>query len=159
MAVATLIHDTQLVAGSESTDNGVRLTLGDGRRVCLDAGHPDFGRWMRHVGSPFLASYPLGVVTDEAGGVVDLSTARDTAVYWVRESSGGFTVGCWAFAPVLGLTREHPEFDRIHATLIAAAGTRQRLWVTFHDVENVDCGRDEDGLLFALPKVMDVRPV
>ena len=45
------------------------------------------------------------------------------------------------------------------AALTAAAGTQQRVWVVTHPDETVEDELDEDGLVAALSKIMDVRPI
>ena len=61
-------------------------------------------------------------------------------------------VAFWAFCAVCYLTRDHPEFDRILATLWAAAGTQQRVvfaiftWPVESETETWN-------------KILDVRPV
>jgi hypothetical protein len=118
----------------------------------LQAGQAEAG-WSRTCG-------PVGIVTEGAGRIVDLNVAHDTGVAWVRAlptHSGRFREAFWAYSPICGLTREHPEFDRIHASLLAAAGTAQPLWLATHSEETVDDEPEEEGLSAALPKILDFR--
>jgi hypothetical protein len=162
MAVISLVHDVQLIKSAEPIEGGTLLTLVDGCQVRLAASHPNYPLWMIHVESKLRDCYPVGIVTDEAGKVLDLNTANDTGVAWIREfpaDSNRFRVAFWAYSPICGLTRDQPGFDRLHAVLAAAAGTQQRMWVVTHTEERVDDEPDAEGLIAALPKIMDVRPI
>lgn len=162
MPVLSLVYDVQLVRDVRRTDGGVRLTLGDGRPVFLDKNHLDFDAWLIQVESKLRDVYPVGVVTDECGRVLDLNTAHDTGVAWVCEfptDPNRYRVAFWAYSPVCGLTRDQPGFDRIYSTLSAAAGTQERMWIVAHTEETVDDEPDEDGLVAALPRVMDVKRI
>jgi len=101
-------------------------------------------------------------MTDAAGHILDLNSVHDTGVAWVRAlatDSSRFRVAFWAYSPICGLGREHPDFDRIHATLTAAAGTKEQLWVARHSKETVDDEPDAEGFIAALPNIMDVPPL
>lgn len=142
-------------------DGDARLTFEDGGSARLSSSHPDFehllwlAEWSR-------SGRPLGVVTGGSHWVTDLNAAHATGVAWLRElptNPGRFRVAFWAYNPICGLTRDHPEFERIHATLAGAARTQERLWVATHSEETVEDQPDEQGLTAALPKIMDVRPI
>jgi hypothetical protein len=142
-------------------DRGATIAFRDGSLAHLEPGQANFehllwlAEWSR-------SSRPVGVVTDAAGRILDLNAVHDTGVAWLREfptDSSRFRVAFWAYSPICGLTREHPEFDRIYAALIAAAGTQQQLWVVTHSEQTVEDEPDEEGLIAALPKIMDVRAV
>jgi hypothetical protein len=142
------------------TDAGARVGFRNGSPAVLEASQPHFehllwlAEWSR-------ASRPIGVVTDAADHIIDLNCAHETGVAWVRHyptNRNCFRVAFWAYSPICGLTRAHPDFDRILATLTAAAGTSQQLWVVTHSDETVDDEPDEGGLVARLPKIMDVRP-
>ena len=73
---------------------------------------------------------PVGVVLDAEGRVVDLNAAHDTPVRHVRavpEDSNRLEVAFWAYSPICVLTHDHPEFERIHATLAEVAG-KSKVW-------------------------------
>jgi hypothetical protein len=72
-------------------------------------------------------------------------------------ASNSLEVAFWAYNPICGLARDHPDFERIHATLAEAAGKPTLLWVATHSEEVVEGELDEDGLILAYPKIMDVR--
>jgi hypothetical protein len=139
---------------------GACLTFRDGSRACLESSHPHFEHllWLADWSGP---SRPLGVVTDAAGRILDLNSTHDTGVAWVRAFAtdpNRLRVAFWAYSPICAPTREHPEFDRIHALLTAAVGTQQ-LWVATHSEETVADEPDEEGMTAALPKILDVRPM
>ena len=76
-----------------------------------------------------------------------------------RNDPNRFEVGFWAFSPVCGLTRDQPDFERIHPTLTAAVESAQMVWVVTHSQDVVEGEPDEDGLIPAYPRIMDVRLV
>lgn len=65
-------------------------------------------------------------------------------------------VGFWAYAPLCGLSRGHPEFQRIYATLTEAVAARCVVHVATRTSERVadDFGGGDPG---DLPMIMDVR--
>lgn len=161
MSITTVpAYGIRLIDEISRTDGGARVTFRDGSLACLESDQANFEHllWLAEWSRP---SRPVGVLTDATGHIIDLNSAHDTGVAWIREFAmdrSRFRVAFWAYSPICGLTREHPEFDRIHATLTAAAGTQQQLWVVTHSEETVDDDPDEEGLIAALPKLMDVRP-
>jgi hypothetical protein len=154
-------YGVRLVAEVRPTDTGACIVFRDGTTACLDVSHPNFAH-LRQLAAWAMQGRAVGVVTDASGQVVDLNAAHDTTVYWIRAfptDPSRFHVAFWAYSPLCALTRDHPEFDRIYATLTAAAGTPQMVWVVTHSEETVDDEPDEEGLVAALSKIMDVRPV
>jgi hypothetical protein len=142
------------------TAEGVWITLRDGSVARLDLDHPHFDALMIYVESDWRRSRPIGVSLDSAGRVLDLGAAHDTPVRSIGEFPNDptrFQVGFWAYSPVCALTRDQPEFERIHATLTQAAKTAQMVWVVTHSQEVVEGEPDEDGLFPTYPKIMDVR--
>jgi hypothetical protein len=162
MAVISLVYDVQLLKNVRPVAGGIQLTLGDGREVYLAASHPSYPLWRIHIESKLRDCYPVGIVTDESGQVLDLNTAHDTGVAWIcafPTDPNRFRVAFWAYSPICGLTRDQPGFDRLHAVLTATAGTQQRVWVVTHSEETVDDEPDTEGLIAALPRIMDVRTI
>jgi hypothetical protein len=152
-------YGIRLIDEVSRAGGGARLAFRDGSRARLESGHPSFEHllWLAEWSRP---DRPVGVVMDADGRVLDLNSTHETGAAWVRAlptALGRFRVAFWAYSPVCGLTREHPEFDRIFATLTAAAGPPEQLWVATHGTETVDDEPDEEGLIAALPKIMDVR--
>jgi hypothetical protein len=98
---------------------------------------------------------PVGVMVDGDGRLLELSPTHDTGVCSVREDEedrSRLAVWFWGYSPVCYLTREHPEFDRIRATLEQAAASGSRVWLAnrMHLVE----GETETWW-----KILDVRPI
>jgi hypothetical protein len=154
-------YGVQPVADVSRTETGARITFRDGSAACLDASHPNFSHLLQLVEWAAAHGRAVGTVVGTGGQIVDLNAAHDTGVYWLREfptDPDRFRVAFWAYSPVCALTREHPEFDRIHGLLTGAAGTQQQVRVVTHSDETVDDEPDEDGTITALPKIMDVRP-
>ena len=89
------------------------------------------------------------------GRLVEVSHVHDTCVHSVREDEedkSRLAVWFWEYSPVCYLTRDHPEFDRIRATLEQAAASGRRVWLAnrMHLVES------ETEIWW---KIMDVRAV
>jgi hypothetical protein len=154
-------HSIRQIAEVSPCDGGARITFRDGFVAFLGSDQASFeqhqwlAEWSR-------SNRPVGVVTDGAARIIDLSAAHDTGVAWVQAlptDAGRYRVAFWAYSPLCALTRDHPEFDRIHATLNAAVGTTEQVWVATCSEETVDDEPDEEGLVAALPKIMDVRPM
>jgi hypothetical protein len=161
LTTTTPAYSIRLIDGVGQANGCARIVFRDGSVACLESCHANFEHllWLAEWS---LRDRPVGVVMDANSRIIDLNSAHDTGVAWVREfpaDHNRFRVAFWAYSPICGLTREHPEFDRIHATLTAAAGTPQQLWVVTHSEETVDDEPDEEGSIAALPKIMDVRPI
>jgi hypothetical protein len=149
------------IAEVSRVDGGARITFRDGCLARLESSHVNFEHllWLAQWSQP---DRPVGVILDATSRIIDLNSAHDTGVAWVRAfstDSSRFRVAFWAYSPICGLTREHPEFDRILATLTTAAQTQQQLWVVTHSEETVQDEPDEDGLIATLPRILDVRPM
>jgi hypothetical protein len=161
MTVATrLTYGIRLVSEVIPANGGLRIEFPDGSSAFLDATHPHFAVCRINAESRRGRPMPVGVVVDADGRVVDLNAAHDTPVRHVREFAGDsnrLEVAFWAYSPICALTRDHPEFERIHTTLAEAAGKPAMLWVSAHSEEMVEGEPDEDGLIPAYPKIMDVR--
>jgi hypothetical protein len=154
-------YSIRLIDEVTRADGGACVTFRDGTLARLESSQANFEHlhWLAEWSRP---NRPVGVVTDATGRIIDLNAAHQTGVAWVRDvpaNHGRLRVALWAYSPICALTREHPEFDRIHATLTAAGGTQQQCWVVTHSEETVDDEPDEEGLIAALPKIMDVRPI
>jgi len=161
-ATSTLIYDVQRIVDVQRLDGVVRITFHNGQIGQLSAEHPNFEILMIHVESELRERYPVGVFLDATGHVVDLCGAHETAVQSIKEDPedrNSFLARFWGYSPVCCLSRDHPEFERIHATLVEAAGTQHRVWVATHSTERVEGPVDEEGFIPAYPKILDVRPV
>ncbi len=162
LTATTVAFKMEPIQGVRKTADAVYLTLRDGSVARLDRSHPNFAGLMIYVESDLRHRRPVGIIMDAAGRVLDLGAAHDTPVHSVREfpnDPNRFQVGCWAYSPVCGLARDQPEFERIHETLTNAAQSGQMVWVVTHSQEVVEGEPDDDGLIPAYPKILDVRPV
>ncbi len=70
-ATTTLIYDMQTIEDVQRIDGSVRITLGSGAMVHLATDHPHFGVIVAHAESPTRKRYPVGMVVDAGGWVVD----------------------------------------------------------------------------------------
>jgi len=160
LTTTNVVFKVQPIQDVRRTADGVWITFRDGSVARLDLDHPNFDILMIYLESDLRRSRPVGVIMGPLGRVLDLGAAHDTPVRSVQEFPNDptrFQVGFWAYNPVCGLTRDQPEFERIHATLTKAAQTAQMVWVVTHSREVVEGEPDEDGLIPAYPKIMDVR--
>src|SRR5262245_40618309 len=123
MTVETrLTYSISLVADVIPASGGLQIRFRDGSSAFLDAAHPHFAVCRINAESRRGTSMPVGVVLDVDGRVVDLNAAHDTPVRYLREferDSNHLEVAFWAYSPICGLSRDHPEFERICATLSA----------------------------------------
>jgi hypothetical protein len=162
MSVTTsLAYDVRAVAGVQRLDGCAQVTFRDGSAACIDAGHPDFDVLLVNAESAQRPHARVGVVLGAGGRVVDLNAAHETGVRSVEEDAadrGPLSVAFWGYSPICYLTRDHPDFARIRATLESAAGTEKRVWAAncSRMVES-EVGTDGEGELWW--KIMDVRPV
>jgi hypothetical protein len=126
LTTTKVVFKTQPIQEVRRTPEAVIITFRDGSVARLELNHPNFDVLMIYVESDLRRSRPVGVVMDPSGRVLDIGAAHDTPVRSVREfpnDANRFQVGFWAYSPVCGLTRDQPEFDRIHATLTKALQT------------------------------------
>jgi hypothetical protein len=162
VSVATsLAYDIRAVAGVERLDSCAQVTFRDGSAACIDAGHPDFDVLLVNAESAQRPHARVGVVLGAGSRVVDLNAAHETGVRSVGEDVADrsrLAVTFWGYSPICYLTRDHPDFTRIRATLEDAVGTEKRVWVAncSRMVES-EAGPDGEGELWW--KIMDVRPV
>jgi hypothetical protein len=161
MSVATrLTYGICFIAEVLPRQGGLRLRFREGSDAFLEASHPNFAACRINAESRCGRPLPVGVVLDTDGRVVDLNAAHDTPVRHLRafeKDSNFLEVAFWAYSPLCALSRDHPEFERLQATLTETAGTPKRVWIATHSAECVEGEPDEDGLIPAYPKLMDVR--
>lgn len=159
MSVATTTgYDIRCVADVVTAEGGVLISFRDGSVAHLDASHPNFELLRIHAESARGGPAPVGVVLEGGNRVVDLNTAHDTTVRFVREDPANpnvLEVAFWGYSPACCLMRDHSEFERLCATLTGAAGTNCMLWVANHS-EMVEVELDGDPALCW--RIMDVRP-
>ena len=151
----------EMLRRTERSADGVCLVTGDGSVAFLRADHPHFEKLLISATSVFRADQPLGLALDATGTVIDLGDTHTLTVYKVEpfwNDPERYEVSLWGISPTLGLSPDQPEFERIIATLAAAAGTPRRFRVAVHAVGRVECTW-EDGGVSALPRLMDLRPL
>jgi hypothetical protein len=149
------VFDIQKIRTIQSCNGAVVLTFGSGLVARFPPDHPDLDKMLREAEDNLQQGRPVGVLVNAMGQILELSHAHDTCVDSVRddeEDEGRLPVWCWEFSPVCYLTRDHPEFDRIRATLEQAAASGSRVWLAnrMHPVEG------ETEIWW---KILDVRPI
>src|SRR5262249_37649690 len=98
---------------------------------------------------------PVGLIVDGEGQILELSHVYDTSVDSIREDEedrSRLVVWCWDYSPVCYLTRDHPDFDRIRATLDHAAASGRRVWLA----NRMRLVESETEIWW---KILDVRPI
>jgi len=149
------MFDIQVLGAVESSNGSLVLTFPSGLVAWLPLDHPERER-IRRAATGFLQQRrPVGVMVNGDGRLLELSPTHETGVRSVREDEedpSRLAVWFWAYSPVCYLTREHPEFDRIRATLEQAVASGGRVWLAnrMHLV---------DGDTEIWWKILDVRPV
>ncbi|HXG11892.1 MAG TPA: hypothetical protein VNK04_19200 [Gemmataceae bacterium] len=86
---------------------------------------------------------------------MELQCAIDTHVHEVKdcdEDPSRLEVWFWGYSPVCYLTRDHPDFERIRATLREALASQSMVWLAPHTWP-------VEGETEIWTKIMDVRPV
>lgn len=160
MTVATsLTYDIRLVAEVVPADGGLEIRFRGGASAFLDASHPNFAVARITVESRCGRTMAVGVILDAEHRLVDLNAAHDTTVSFIQEDPEDptrFRVGFWGYSPLCYLTRDHPEFERIHSLLASAAGSARTVWVANHsEMVLTEPQGDVEGECWW--KIMDVR--
>jgi hypothetical protein len=148
------VYDIQTVSEVQPCNGAVAIAFRSGLRATLPAGHPGQKVMLQTVERSLRQQEPVGVVTDRSGRLLEVNHTYRSTVRFVREDeedSSRITVAFWAFSPVCYLTRDHPAFERIHATLGQAVASGGQVW--FANFPQLVEGEAE-----AWWKIMDVRP-
>jgi hypothetical protein len=127
LTTTNVVFKMQPIQDVRRTADAVWIAFRDGSVARLDLDHSSFDVLMIYVESDLRRSRPVGVIMDPSGRVLDLGAAHDTPVRSIQEfpnAPSRFQVGFWAYSPVCALTRDQPEFERIHATLTKAVKTQ-----------------------------------
>jgi hypothetical protein len=148
------MYDKQSVTAVQPCNGSTAIHFRNGSTTSLPGTHPDRDVILLEARQSLSSGRPVGYVVDAAGSLLDLHHAHDTGIDSVKEEddSTRLEVWCWGFSPVCYLTRDHPEFERIRATLAAAAAGGGRVWLTTHL-------RTVEGETEIWHKILDVRPL
>jgi hypothetical protein len=161
-ATRALVYDLQPIRSASRQAGDVVITFHSGSVACLSSGQPNFGTLLSNVEAGLRRQHaPVGFLVTTGNRLVDLNVAHDTTVRDLCEGAPGLNgvlVGLWAHSPVCFLSRDHPEFERLQATLADAVGTEKMVWVATHTEEVEEGEPDAEGDVPAWPKIMDVRP-
>jgi hypothetical protein len=154
-ATTTQVFDIQKVRAVQPSNGAVAITFQSGLVVWLPPNHSEHDSILWEVEHSIQWGRPVGVMVNSDGRLLELSHTHDTSVHSVRqdeENKSGLQIWFWAFSPVSYLTFDHPEFDRIRATLEQAIAAGTRVWLAnrMHMVEG------ETEIWW---KIMDVRPI
>ena len=126
------VFKIQIVRTFEPSNGDWLVGFGNGLTGRLQPDHPDREEIRREAERSLQQQRPVGVLLNGEGRILELSHAHETAVASVREEEQDgrrLAVWFWEYSPVCYLTRDHPEFDRIRATLAEAARTGRRVWL------------------------------
>jgi hypothetical protein len=149
------VFGIQAVRAIHPSNGALLVTFGSGLLGRLLPDHPDRDWILREAEASLQERRPVGVLVNGEGHFLELSHAHETCVDCIREDeedNSRLAVWFWEYSPVCYLTRDHPEFDRIRATLEQAAATGGRVWLAnrMHLVEG------ETEIWW---KILDVRPL
>jgi hypothetical protein len=149
------LYDIQRVHAIQPSNGALAIVLASGLLARLTPDHPDRDRMLREAEDSLRQHRPVGVLVNGEGRLVELSHTHETSVASLREDEedkSRLAVWFWEYSPICYLTREHPEFDRIRATLEQAAASGSRVWLanSMHPVEG------ETEIWW---KILDVRSV
>jgi hypothetical protein len=155
LGTTSLVFDIQPVRSIKACNGALTVALGNGLVGRLAPDHPDRDNIQREGEHSLRERLPVGVLINGDGVILELTHAHETSVRSVRlaeEDTSRLEVWFWDYSPVCYLSRLHPEFDRILATLEQAAATGERVWLanSMHQVET------ETEFWW---KILDVRPL
>jgi hypothetical protein len=149
------VYDIRVVTAIEPTERAVLLTFKDGAKAIVPGDHRDREIIIHEAERSLTWQHPVGVILDPTDRVVDLSHTHEACVRSVQdydEDPNRIEVCFWEFSSVCYLTRDHPEFQRIHTTLKDAVASRTP--VVFANETWSIRGETEIWL-----KILDARPV
>jgi hypothetical protein len=151
----TPIIDIQKVACIEPGNGVVELTFQRGGKAVLRADHPDYEIILLEANRSLRYGRPVGFLLESSGRVMELQCAIDTHVQNVKDSDedpSRLEVWFWGYSPVCYLTRDHPDFQRIQATLLEAVSSQSMVWLA-------PSTWPVEGETEIWTKIMDVRPM
>jgi hypothetical protein len=135
VATTTSVFDIQTVRAVQPSNGAVVITFASGLVGSVPQNDPDRDKILYEAEYSLQRPWPVGVVMDGEGHILDLNHANESLVDRIRqdeEDPSRFMVCFWASSPVCYLTLDHPEFDRIRATLEQAIATGTRVWLANH---------------------------
>jgi len=128
----TQVFDIQTVSTIQPSNGAPVVAFGGGLVARLPPDHPDRDKMLREAENSLQQRRPVGLLANGDGLILELSHAHETSVRSVREDEedkSRLAVWFWEYSPVCYLTRQHPAFDRIRATLEQAAASGTRVWL------------------------------
>jgi hypothetical protein len=123
-------HEIHCIQQIEPVDSGTVFVLAGGARVLLPSSHSDRSLLLLQAQACLKRGCPAGLIVDGNGQVVDLTPAERSLVREVRpaEDGQGLEVSFWASPSVDRLPLDHPDFERIEATVRAALAAKEQVW-------------------------------
>jgi hypothetical protein len=118
------------VSALQPCPDGVRVVLDNHLSATLTAGHADYELLLQQVEGSLRLRYPVGVMIDPAGRLVDLSPAHPVTVRSVQEDDAGgkrLAVAVWELGALSYLACDHPDFEHVRSLLVAAASSGERV--------------------------------
>jgi hypothetical protein len=155
IGTTTRVFDIQTVRSIQPSNGAVVITFTSGLVGSVPQNHPDRGKVLYEAEFALQQRWPVGVMMDRAGHILDLNNAHESLVDRIRqdeENQSRLMVCFWGYSPVCYLTFDHPEFDRIRATLEHAIAKGTRVWLANH----MHMVEGETEIWW---KLMDVRPL
>jgi hypothetical protein len=96
--------------------------------------------------------YPVGVVIDPAGRLVDLSPAHPVTVRSVQKDDAGgkrLAVAVWELGALSYLACDHPDFEHVRSLLVAAASSGERVLLANRTWPRETAGEVWNAILYA----------
>jgi hypothetical protein len=155
VGTASRVFGVETVRTVQPCDGASVVTFQSGLAARVPPDHPDWERILREAERSLGRRSPVGVLVSGDGRLLELSPTHETGVRSVREDvedKGRVAVWFWAYSPVCYLTRDHPEFDRIRATLEQAAASGSRVYLA-------NRMRPVEGEAEIWWEILDVRPI
>jgi hypothetical protein len=154
LQTACQIYDIQVVTHALPCNGDLKVTFQSGLVATLPANHPDQEIIRDLIQDSLLVKTPLGILIDTSGQITELNYTYESTVRYVGDDTrpDRLLLGFWAYSAVCYLMRDHPEFERIQATLTEAARSGSR--VVFANY----MWPAKDGTNRWL-KILDVRPL
>jgi hypothetical protein len=154
LGTTSRVIDILTVLAIQPSNGAFAITFGSGLVARVPPDHPDRDRMLREAEDSLQDRCPVGVLVNGDGYILELSHAHDACVHSIlpdEDDKSRLAVSFWEYSPVCYLTRDHPEFDRIRATLEEAARTGDRVWLA----NRMHMVRGETEIWW---KILDVRP-
>jgi hypothetical protein len=121
-----------VVRGLERGPAGATVCFKGGVLGHLPGSHRSFARWMDLLEDSLQRQRPFGVGLGQDGHIHDVRWADQDRVKWLGEGTEGpLPIIFWGHAGVYHLERDHPDFQRLYATVKRSAEHEEPIWFVY----------------------------